>query len=138
MSDQGPFSHWVLRRADQATVAAIVLVSLIASVGWWIGRGGLSGRVVEIDRAEPQTALYQVDINRAEWPELAQLPGIGETLAKRIVESRKTEGPFLDHGDIDRVRGIGPRTLERLRPFLLPMPDAEAVANERHGADPGG
>ena len=62
------------------------------------------------------------------WPELTQLPGIGETLARRIVESRRQAGPFADHEDIRRVRGIGPRTLERISPYLQSMPAAAAVA----------
>lgn len=65
---------------------------------------------------------------RSSWPELAQLPQIGETLARRIVESREADGPFLDHDDLLRVRGIGPKTLEGIRPYLLPMPDAEGLA----------
>lgn len=55
------------------------------------------------------------------------LPGLGETLAKRIVASRESEGPFRDHDDLRRVRGIGPRTLERIRPYLLPIPEIESV-----------
>ncbi|MCP5000541.1 MAG: helix-hairpin-helix domain-containing protein [Hyphomicrobiales bacterium] len=83
-----------------------------------------------MDRAEPVEIVYQVDINKASWPELAQLPRIGETLARRIVESRETDGPFRDHDDVQRVRGIGPKTLEGIRPYLLPMPEAEALAGE--------
>ncbi len=84
--------------------------------------------MIEIDQAEPRVARFQVDINSADWPELAQLPGIGETLARRIVQSREQEGPFLDHGDLRRVRGIGPKTLEEVRPHLLPTPGGENVA----------
>ena len=69
-----------------------------------------------------------MDLNEADWPELAQLPDIGETLARRIVESRNRDGPFLDHEDLQRVRGIGPRTLDRVRPYLRPMPEARAIA----------
>ena len=64
------------------------------------------------------------------WPELSQLPGIGETLARRIVESRVDDGPFVDHSDLTRVRGIGPRTLARIAPYLLPMPEGGAVAGK--------
>ncbi|MGY8768719.1 MAG: helix-hairpin-helix domain-containing protein [Pirellulales bacterium] len=67
-------------------------------------------------------------MNSAEWPELAQLPGIGETLAKRIIDSRTQDGPFLDRTDIQRVRGIGPRTTEKLLPFMIPVPDTENIA----------
>ena len=83
---------WLLRRADQAAVAVLLLAGLAASAGWWIAQGGLQGRLIEIERARPQTAQFKVDLNSADWPELVQLPGIGETLARRIVESRRAEG----------------------------------------------
>jgi len=120
-----------LRRADQAAVAALVVAGLVAMVGWWVSHGGLRGRLLEVERAEPRTTRFEVDINRADWPELVQLPEIGETLAKRIVESRKERGDFLDHSDLMRVRGIGPKTLESIRPYLRPMPDHRTVAGEK-------
>ena len=87
-------SHWLLRHADQAGVAVLVLSGLAATIGWWLSQGGWQGRLVEVDRAGPQTAAFQVDINEADWPELAMLPGIGKTLAERIVASRREQGPF--------------------------------------------
>jgi competence protein ComEA len=85
---------------------------------------------VEIEKAAPQLAQFQVDINKAQWPELATLPGVGRTLAERIVQSREETGPFRDTDDLRRVRGIGPRTLESLRPYLRPMPGRQAVAGK--------
>jgi competence protein ComEA len=118
----------VLRRADQAAVASLVLLALVGMGAYWLAQGGHRGELIQIDRAEPLTAQYLVDINAAEWPELAELPQIGETLARRIVQSRAELGPYGDHDDLLRVRGIGPLTLERMRPYLLPMPDQEDVA----------
>ena len=92
--------------------------------------GGGGGQLIEVERAEPLTAQFQVDINAADWPELIQLPGIGDTIAQRIVESRQTAGPFLDHDDLRRVKGIGPKTLEKIRPYLLPMPAGGNVAGK--------
>ena len=86
--------------------------------------------MTEIDQAEPLTARFEVDINAADWPELIQLPGVGQTLAQRIVESRQAAGPFTDHDDLRRVRGIGPKTLEQIRPYLRPMPNAGDVAKK--------
>jgi competence protein ComEA len=123
-------SPWLLRRADQAAVGGLVAAGLAAMGVWWAAHGGWSGRLVEVDRAADQTARFQVDLNAAEWPELAQLPGIGETLARRIVESREAEGPFLDQDDLQRVHGIGPKTLDEVRPYLLPMPIHKAVAGK--------
>ena len=123
-----PFPRWLLRRADQAAVGLLVLACLGAMAGWWISQGGLAGRLVEVDRAERKTARFEVDINQADWPELTQLPAIGETLARRIVQSRQQGGPFRDLDDLRRVRGIGPKTLETMRPYLRPMPSQSAVA----------
>jgi competence protein ComEA len=55
-----------------------------------------------------------------------QLPGVGQVLAERLLAERERGGEFRSHDDLSRVRGIGPRTLERIRPYLLPIPtDAE-------------
>lgn len=121
---------WLLRRVDQAGVAALVLAGLGSMLAWWVLHGGCRGRLVELERAEPRAAQFQVDLNQADWPELVQLPGIGETLARRIVDSRSRDGPFLDHEDLQRVHGIGPKTLERIRPYLLPMPEQGAATLE--------
>jgi len=91
-------------------------------VAWWIYRGGLVGGIIELEQVPPQTAHFQVDINSADWPELAQLPGIGPVLARRIVEERNNGGPFVDYDDLARrVSGIGPKTLAQIRPYLRPL-----------------
>jgi competence protein ComEA len=118
---------WMLRRTDQLAVAGLMAAALVSLAGYWISHGPFPGRMIEVDQAPEQTARFAVDINQADWPELAELPGVGETLARRIVEARRTNGPFSDQEDLRRVRGIGPRTLERLRPYLLPMAESGAV-----------
>ncbi|MGE0609858.1 MAG: ComEA family DNA-binding protein [Pirellulales bacterium] len=127
-SSQPPRRGWMLRKADQAAVATILLLSLVALSGYWLSRGGGRGGLVEFDQAPPQTARFEVDINSADWPELAQLPDLGETLARRIVESRENDGPFHELQDLRRVRGIGPKTLDRMRPYLRAMPELGTVA----------
>jgi competence protein ComEA len=128
MSNPPRHPRWLLRRADQAAVAALVASALVAMIGWWAVHGGWRGKLIEIDRAEPLAARFEVDINTADWPELMQLPGIGPTLAHRIVEVRDTAGPFADHDDLRRVRGIGPKTLEQIRPYLRPMPGSNVAS----------
>lgn len=61
-------------------------------------------------------ALSQpVDVNGAALDELRSLPGVGPKIAARIVEGR----PYADVDALIRVRGIGPKTLARLRPRLV-------------------
>lgn len=59
-----------------------------------------------------------LDINRASVDELALVPGINEQLAERIVALRGSTGGFLKLEDIRAVKGIGPATVRRLRPYL--------------------
>jgi competence protein ComEA len=113
---------WLLRPTDQAVLAVLVLLALVAMGGWWISHSGLGNRWVEADQAPRYKANFQVDINTADLPELIQLPGIGDTLAQRIIETRQTAGPFVELDDLRHVRGIGPKIMERIRPYLLPLP----------------
>jgi len=66
--------------------------------------------------APPVTA--RLDVNHASAEELDALPGIGPVLARRIVETRRESGRFESPEDLLRVRGVGPRLLERLRPRI--------------------
>jgi competence protein ComEA len=61
---------------------------------------------------------YRIDLNRADRAELLQLPGVGEKLAQRIEDHRAEHGGFRTLEDLREVRGFGPTTLERLRPWL--------------------
>lgn len=61
------------------------------------------------------------DLNRADTLALQALPGVGPALARRIAEARR-EAPFRSVDDLERVRGIGPATLERLRPLVTVRP----------------
>jgi competence protein ComEA len=83
------------------------------------GRGAESSTCrVERDRLPAlalRTLRVPIDPNHAGEAELRALPGIGPALARRIVESRQAQGPFLSVEDLRRVRGIGPHTLSRLR-----------------------
>ncbi len=56
----------------------------------------------------------KLDPNTAARDDLMRLPGIGETLANRIIEAR----PFAKTGDLLRVEGLGPTKLQQIRQFL--------------------
>jgi competence ComEA-like helix-hairpin-helix protein len=74
-------------------------------------------------RARPAAAALRpasMDVDRASEAELLRLPGIGPSLAARIVAERSAGGPFGGPDGLLRVRGIGPKTLEKIRPYLSP------------------
>jgi competence protein ComEA len=113
----------LLRRVDQACVSVVIVLSLLVMAAYWVAWGGNRGRLIDIDHVQPRPVQFQVDINSADWPELTLLPGIGESLARRIVEFRGAHGTFARHDDLRRVKGIGPKTLEQIRPYLAPVQD---------------
>ncbi len=58
-----------------------------------------------------------VDLNRADAAELTRLPGIGPSLAERIVAYR-TKRPFQSKRDLRRVKGIGFQKYTRIAPLV--------------------
>ena len=79
---------------------------------------------IDCTKGEPlssREALWMgvlLDLNTVEAPALEVVPGIGPALSARIVADREAHGPFAHLDDVIRVRGVGPRTLERMRPFV--------------------
>lgn len=64
------------------------------------------------------TVSFPLNINTATADELQALPGIGPAYSKRIVEYRESNGPFTNLDQLTQVKGIGPKTLEKLRPNI--------------------
>ena len=73
-------------------------------------------RETEKKPAEPKVT-FPVNINTASKRELEALPGIGEVLAQRILDYRKANGSFQSVDELVKVKGIGEKTLEKLRPY---------------------
>jgi competence protein ComEA len=63
-----------------------------------------------------------ININTASAVELDALPGIGPSLAQRIVDYREQNGPFLTIEDIINVPGIGPGNFERFKDQITVEP----------------
>jgi competence protein ComEA len=63
-------------------------------------------------------ASAKVNINTADRAALESLPGIGPTLAQRIIDYRQANGPFAGVEDIMDVSGIGTGTFEGLRDLI--------------------
>ncbi|MFZ9869998.1 MAG: ComEA family DNA-binding protein [Candidatus Kapaibacteriota bacterium] len=63
------------------------------------------------------TVIHRISVNSSSLRAWEQLPGIGPSTARAILAEQRV-GPFQSIDDLQRVRGIGPKKLERLRPYL--------------------
>ncbi|MCX8057808.1 MAG: helix-hairpin-helix domain-containing protein [Spirochaetes bacterium] len=62
---------------------------------------------------------FPIDINKATYEELIQIPGIGPTLAKRIIEWREQNGNFNSIEDLIKVKGIGEKIFEKIKSYFI-------------------
>jgi competence protein ComEA len=60
-------------------------------------------------------AVAKINVNSANSKELQRLPDIGKITAERIIEYRTTVKPFATPEDLLKVKGIGAKTLDKLR-----------------------
>ncbi len=72
-----------------------------------------SGAVAKLQPGDPP-----LNLNTAGLEELVRLPGVGAITARNILMAREQQ-PFTSIEDLDRVKGIGPKTLEKIRPYVV-------------------
>ncbi len=76
--------------------------------------------------AQSTAAPGKININSAAADQLQSLPGIGPSKARAIVEYRQHKGAFKRVEEIMKVKGIGPKTFEKLKP-LIAVEDKESI-----------
>ncbi|MBL7140738.1 MAG: helix-hairpin-helix domain-containing protein [Planctomycetes bacterium] len=114
----------LVERTEQAVLVVLALavvagVAYRAASYWRLGAEPL-------EPIPPASLTYRLNVNAADWTTLALVPGLGKTLAERIVDERKVRGGrFESLDELTAVKGIGEKTLARLRPYLfIGEPDA--------------
>jgi comEA protein len=86
-------------------VVLLISLSLVAA----------TSAVAAVSEASPDAPI---DLNSATVEQLTTIPGIGKVMAKRIVAWREEHGPFRRVEDLIKVKGIGEKTFEKLRPYV--------------------
>lgn len=111
-----------LTEAGQRLVATVVLAGGLWLLGKSVSHSTGETALVDYSPAVRQPVQFVIDINRASWAEFAQLPGVGETLARRIVAHRRQWGEFSAVEQLSEIPGIGNKTLARMRAVVVVRP----------------
>lgn len=61
----------------------------------------------------------KLDLNDSSLGELAQIPGVGKSIASEIVNYRKVFGGFKTLDEIEKLKGVGKKTAEKIRHHLV-------------------
>lgn len=83
---------------------------LVAAVG-----PARAARIGPLVGLPPPASHEPIDLNRAGQADLVQLPGVGPSLALRILARRDSLGGYRSWAQLDSVRGIGPSLLRKLK-----------------------
>lgn len=112
----GAFSAWLFTRASPPSSPTTDILNINPS--------SLTSSTSEVPPASPPSRKKSIDlnlrvnINTADQSQLELLPGIGPALAQRIIDDRTKRGVYQRIEDLDRVKGIGPKLLAKLRPNI--------------------
>jgi competence protein ComEA len=107
----------------QAGVPARVISSIRSQVH--VGEAAVAkakAKMKEADAPEPKAASAKVNLNSANQAALEELPGIGPSHAKAIIEAR----PFKSVDDLERVKGLGKARIDALRDLVTTTVPAAA------------
>ena len=125
-------THGPFRRIDDLRQVSGIGPKTLERIRPWVcvdpGEAAAEAPIQPISRAAKSAAPAKskkeglltrppININLASQAELMRLPRIGPKLSERIIEER-AKGPFKSVDDLRRVKGIGPKTLANLRPFI--------------------
>lgn len=109
-------------------VTFLVAIILIGAGFWGLRRFnpalflGKPDFIAIPNKDQPQQSIQNkpalLNINTASAEELETLSGIGPQMAKRIIQYREEQGNFASVEALTEVKGLGEKTLQKLKPFI--------------------
>ena len=125
-------TRWFSLSGRELLILAIAVGAALVAAAATQGFGLLWGRreVAVHARSETLAQPVRLNVNSAADYELVMLPGIGPVTAAAIIEHRRAHGPFNSLEDLALVKGIGPKTIEAIRPNAMcaPVPSNEQLS----------
>lgn len=121
MISQGYAKHSGYYKQNKDSVAVfqeLESTAYDARVGMW-KEPHMVGQKVQTSDAAFLENLFPLNINTATQKELEFLPTVGPGRAQIILEYRERKGGFKKLEDLERIKGIGPATLEKLKPLII-------------------
>ncbi len=110
-------SFLYLTNRDAWTVAVLAAVWLLLLLSNRQSAAN-SERIPGTLALQPEQAGLRIEINHASMAEFRLLEGIGPALAQRIIDDRDERGPFQSVDDLQRVKGIGPKLVQKNRQWI--------------------
>jgi competence protein ComEA len=92
--------------------------ALVQAAGGLTDNASLNDVSLVVVRHDTDGVKQRVNINRADAWLLQALPGVGDTLANRIVDYREQNGDFANTSELVRVSGIGESLFERIKDLV--------------------
>lgn len=92
---------------------SVLCMSVMGIPEFWTDSDRPAQTTVTLDES-----FGKVNLNTGLKEEFLTLPGIGEVMAERIIAYREENGPFGSVEDLLNVKGIGEKTLEKLRELI--------------------
>lgn len=85
---------------------------------------------------KPSPSDSRLDLNTATVAELDALPGVGAKRAQQVIELRDKLGGFRRVEELLRLRGVGKKFIERIRPLVRVVPKVLAAEGEKRMTPP--